>query len=171
MKTVADLDFQQVRAVLARLSLELVRVEPGADIPGSWWGAPEAGIIRSRVYVRDDTPVHSLLHETCHSLCMSDERRARLHTDAGGDYDEENAVCYLQILLADRLDGYDRHACMSDMDEWGYTFRLGSASRWFHEDASECLDWLQTRKPDLLAQTDPRATRERGAPASCRQKR
>ncbi|NIS90685.1 MAG: hypothetical protein GTN98_11520, partial [Woeseiaceae bacterium] len=49
--------------------------------------------------MRSDTPVHSLLHETCHIICMSRERRAELETDAGGDDLEEAAVCYLQVLL------------------------------------------------------------------------
>jgi hypothetical protein len=34
---------------------------------------------------------------------------------------------------------------MADMDEWGYSFRLGSAARWFHEDAEDALRWLQQR--------------------------
>jgi hypothetical protein len=29
------------------------------------------------------------------------------------------------------------------MDAWGYTFRLGSAARWFDEDASDARQWLQ----------------------------
>ena len=31
---------------------------------------------------------------------------------------------------------------MADMDEWGYTFRLGSAKKWFEEDAEDALEWL-----------------------------
>ena len=41
-----------------------------------------AGLIGSRLFVRDDTPVHSLLHEGCHYICMDSARRARLDTDA-----------------------------------------------------------------------------------------
>ena len=55
------------------------------------------------LYVRADTPVHSLLHELSHYVCMTPERRAGLDRDAGGDDAEECAVCYLQILLADEL--------------------------------------------------------------------
>ena len=29
-----------------------------------------------------------------------------------------------------------------DMDEWGYTFRLGSAGQWFEQDAEDARDWL-----------------------------
>ena len=31
---------------------------------------------------------------------------------------------------------------MRDMDDWGYTFRLGSAKRWFQEDAEDARQWL-----------------------------
>jgi hypothetical protein len=34
---------------------------------------------------------------------------------------------------------------MADMDTWGYTFRLGSASAWFEHDADDARAWLQTR--------------------------
>jgi hypothetical protein len=29
------------------------------------------------------------------------------------------------------------------MDEWGYTFRLGSAAAWFEHDAEDARLWLQ----------------------------
>jgi hypothetical protein len=32
---------------------------------------------------------------------------------------------------------------MQDMDAWGYTFRLGSASDWFHRDAENAARWLE----------------------------
>lgn len=132
-------------ALFAEHGLELVVLDAGAPIPGSYWGAPEAGLVRSTVYVRPDTPVHSALHEACHALCMDDARRARLDTDAGGDYDEENAVCCLQILLADRLPGVGRDRLMADMDAWGYTFRLGSARAWFEHEADAAREWLARR--------------------------
>jgi len=69
-------------------------------------------------------------------------RRAKLDTDAEGDYDEENGVCYLQILLADHLDNMGKDRMMSDMDSWGYTFRLGSAKAWFEQDAEDAKQWL-----------------------------
>ncbi len=89
--------------------------------------------------------MHSMFHEAAHYICMDAARRDGLDTDAGGDYDEENAVCYLQILLADHLDQYDSDQMMHDMDTWGYTFRLGSATAWFHKDAADAAEWLHTR--------------------------
>ena len=73
---------------------------------------------------------------------MDEKRREGLDTNAGGDYDEENAVCYLQILLADEIAGYGRDRMMADMDTWGYTFRLGSARAWFERDAMDARNWL-----------------------------
>jgi hypothetical protein len=49
----------------------------------------EAGLWCDAVHARADTPVHSLLHEASHALCMGGERRAVLDTDAGGDFAEE----------------------------------------------------------------------------------
>ena len=112
-------------------------------IPGSFWQPPEAGLVGNALYIRDDTPAHSALHEACHYACLDAGRRAGLDTDAGGDYDEENAVCYLQILLADELPGFGRARMMADMDAWGYSFRLGSARSWFEEDAADARSWLQ----------------------------
>ncbi|TVS10626.1 MAG: hypothetical protein EA419_10330 [Wenzhouxiangella sp.] len=127
------------------LGIRLEEVAPGASIPGSFWGDEEAGLIENRLYARPDTPIHSILHEACHYLCMDDERRAGLHTNAGGDYNEENAVCYLQILLADRIPGFSAVRCMADMDAWGYSFRLGSARAWFEGDAEDARGWLVRR--------------------------
>lgn len=134
-----------LRDLLARHGLELVGVPAGEPIPGSYWGESEAGLLRSRVYARPDTPVHSVLHEACHAICMDEARRAALATDAGGDFDEENAVCYLQIVLADALAGVGRERLMADMDAWGYTFRLGSARAWFEDDAADAAAWLRRR--------------------------
>jgi hypothetical protein len=30
------------------------------------------------------------------------------------------------------------------MDEWGYSFRLGSARAWFEQDAEDARAWLQS---------------------------
>ncbi len=127
---------------LGRFGLQLVRVAANAPIPGSFWGAPEAGLTGDQLHTRPDTPVHSVLHESCHFICMSPERRNGLNTDAGGDTHEENAVCYLQILLADHVPGMNRERMLADMDAWGYTFRLGSAKAWFQKDAKDARDWL-----------------------------
>ena len=78
-------------SLLLRYGLRLERVRPGEPIPGSYWGEPEAGLTGNQVWVRDDTPLHSLLHEACHVICMPADRRQNLHTDAGGDESEENA--------------------------------------------------------------------------------
>lgn len=74
---------------------------------------------------------------------MDPARREALHTDAGGDYAEEDAVCYLQIILAAALPGFSQQRSFSDMDSWGYSFRLGSAQAWFEYDAEDALAWLQ----------------------------
>lgn len=76
---------------------------------------------------------------------MDETRRATLERDAGGDFAEENAVCYLQILWGDALPGVGAQTIMDDMDAWGYTFRLGSAARWFAEDAADAREWLRER--------------------------
>jgi hypothetical protein len=141
--TCAELGAAPLRTLLARFGLELHEVAPGDKIPGSWFGEPEAGIIARRVYVRPDTPVHSALHESCHLICMDQGRRAALHTDAGGDYEEENGVNYLQILLADFLPGMGHARMLADMDCWGYTYRLGSARAWFEQEAQDARDWLR----------------------------
>ena len=127
---------------LAPYGLEVQQVACNQVVPGSFWGEAEAGLIANRLYVRPDTPVHSALHEACHFICMSPERRATLDTNAGGDYAEENGVCYLQILLADGLAGLNKARMMADMDRWGYSFRLGSTRAWFEQDADDARDWL-----------------------------
>jgi hypothetical protein len=128
--------------LLQRYRLGLHWLEVGAPIPGSYWGDSEAGLIGDRLLVRDDTPVHSALHEACHYICMDARRRATLHTDAGGDDLEENGVCYLQILLSDHLPVIDRERIFADMDTWGYSFRLGSARAWFERDSEDARFWL-----------------------------
>ena len=139
----ADLDQQCVHEILTRYGMELVILAPGEEIPGSYWGDSEAGLIENRLYVRIDTPLHSILHEGCHFICMDKARRESLNRDAGGDYDEENAVCYLQIVLADHIEGCSKTQMCSDMDAWGYTFRLGSARAWFEQDADDARQWLE----------------------------
>jgi hypothetical protein len=143
--TLADIGFDAPRALLARFGLALHHVDDGAAIPGSYWGDSEAGVIGNAVYARDDTPVHSLLHEACHLIVLPFERRAAVHTDATDSIDEEDATCYLQIVLADRLPGVGRERLMQDMDAWGYSFRLGSARAWFEHDAENARDFLAAR--------------------------
>jgi hypothetical protein len=118
-----------LRTLLAPHGLEVCVGPAGEAIPGSYWGEPEAGLVGDVLHLRPDTPLHSALHEAAHFVCMTPQRRAALERDAGGDDAEENAVCYLQILWADRLPGAGRARLMADMDAWGYSFRLGSAHR------------------------------------------
>jgi hypothetical protein len=140
------------RGLLGRYGLELVAVPSGIPIPGSWWGEREAGLRAGAVHARPDTPLHSVLHEACHFVCMTAPRRAMLDTNAGGDYDEENGVCYLQVLLAGELPGFSRARMQADMDAWGYTFRLGSARAWFERDAEDARAWL--RRHALIDMSD-----------------
>ncbi|MBT8040928.1 MAG: hypothetical protein HKO85_01205 [Xanthomonadales bacterium] len=128
--------------LLSRFGLVLRVVDEGETIHGSYWGDEEAGLVGDHLVARADSPLHSVLHEACHYVCMDAGRRDGLHTDAGGDYDEENGVCYLQILLADEIDGFGRSRMMRDMDTWGYSFRLGSARAWFERDAEDTRQWL-----------------------------
>lgn len=132
-----------LEALLRPYGLAIERTQ--GDIPGSYWGESEAGLIGNRLLLRADTPVHSALHEACHFICADSGRRAALHTDAGGDDLEECAVCYLQILVAGRLPGYSRERMFADMDAWGYSFRLGSARAWFERDAQDARAWLAQR--------------------------
>jgi hypothetical protein len=136
------IDRISLQVLLDRFGLELQLISPDEIIPGSYWGEQEAGLIASRIYARLDTPVHSVLHESAHFICMTPERRSGLDTDAGGDHAEENAVCYLQIVLADSLPNVGQERMCRDMDAWGYTFRLGSAATWFREDAIDARQWL-----------------------------
>ena len=149
---VAALPDGALSALLAPYGLELRCVPDGQPIPGSYWGESEAGLIGNVLFVRSDTPVHSALHEACHWLCMDADRRAALHTDAGGDDTEEAAACYLQVILTSHLAGYDRSRLFADMDAWGYHFRLGSTRAWFEGDSDDAHDWLQRHRAHLLPQ-------------------
>src|SRR3546814_2769916 len=126
VRLLRDLSVVDVAALLARYDLHLERVAYDAPIPGSYWGDCEAGLIGATVHARDDTPVHSLLHEACHLIVLPPERRAAVHTDATDSVEEEDAVCLLQALLGDMLPGVGRARVLADMDAWGYPFRLGS---------------------------------------------
>ena len=131
----ADIAFADAVDLLGRYGLALERVADDTPIPGSYWGAPEAGLIGTTVFVRNDTPVHSLLHEAAHLVVLPPERRAAVHTDATDSVEEEDAVLVLQALLADELPGVGAPRILADMDAWGYTFRLGSARAYVEQDA------------------------------------
>jgi hypothetical protein len=138
----AAIDPAPLRELLARFDLKLAPCRDTEPIPGSYWGDEEAGLMSNRLYARGDTPLHSILHEASHFICMDDRRRQNLDTDAGSDEAEENAVCYLQVLLADELACLGRERMFADMDSWGYSFRLGASRDWFEQDAEDALDWL-----------------------------
>ena len=129
--------------VAARFGIRLVEVAAGESIPGTYWGEPEAGLIGNCLFLRGDTPLHSVLHELCHYVCMSADRRGALHTDAGGTTAEECAVCYLQLRLAEHIDGFGLGRALADMDAWGYSFREGSAAAWYRGDGADARAWLQ----------------------------
>lgn len=139
---ISEIGIATLTTALAAFELSVLSGPRDQPIPGSFWGEAEAGLRGHELLVREDTPVHSALHEAGHFVCMDPSRRSALHTDAGGDYDEENAVCYWQIMLCDRLPGIDRARMCADMDAWGYTFRLGSAAAWFADDAEDARAWL-----------------------------
>ena len=142
MLLVNAIDRLDLELLLDRYGLALHLVAPEEIIPGSYWGEREAGLIGAQIFARLDTPLHSVLHESAHFICMTPERRAGLDTDAGGDDAEESAVCYLQIVLAEVLPNVGRERMCRDMDDWGYSFRLGSAAAWFTQDADDARAWL-----------------------------
>ena len=151
MQTVADVRRSALESLLCRYELPLILESECVAITGSFWGDPEAGIVGHTIYVRNDTPVHSLLHEACHAICMTGERRKDVDQNAGGDDLEESAVCYLQIVLADHIDTVGRDRLMQDMDTWGYSFRLGSTRAWFERDADDAIEFLTNQ--GLLTET------------------
>jgi hypothetical protein len=138
----ADIDPAELAELLAEFGLKLEHCPASQPIPHSYWGEQEAGLKDNHLYARDDTPLHSILHEASHFICLDPARRRELDTNAGSDEAEENAVCYLQILLADEVDGFGRERMFTDMDTWGYSFRLGSSRAWFEHDADDALAWL-----------------------------
>lgn len=142
---VGDIGFDAPRQLLHGFGLGLIEVADGEAIPGSYWGDTEAGIIGTMVYARADTPVHSLLHEACHLIVLPAEKRSLVHTDATDSIEEEDATCYLQIVLGGQLSSVGSARIMEDMDRWGYTYRLGSTRAWFEQDAMEARAFLVER--------------------------
>ena len=160
-----------LRALLAPAGLRVAPVPAGQAIPGSHWGDEEAGLIGDTLHVRLDTPIHSALHEAGHWLLMTPERRARLHTDAGGSAAEENAVCLLQLVLADAVPPMTRERMFDDMDAWGYSFREGDVRAWFTGDADDARATLAVRleviglAPATMRALRDEALRRRSSPA------
>ena len=132
-----------VAALLAGWGLELGVVADGAPIPFSYHGEPEAGLEERRVWVRADTPLHSVLHEACHALCMDGARRGALARDAGGDFRRGKR----RLLPADPARRpaarRGRGAAARGHGSLGAT-RSGSARarRWFESEADDARRWL-----------------------------
>jgi len=139
LKTIPD---HVIVPFLQQYGLKLMRVANQTPIPYSFWGNSEAGRKNTQMYVRDDTPLHSLLHETAHYVCMSETQRQSDLVDAGGSALEEAACCYLQLLWSNHIAGFNMREHMQNMDAWGYSFRLGSTQRWFNEDSEDARQWL-----------------------------
>lgn len=149
LNTIPD---QTIYPLLSRYQLKVLRVPGDSTIPYSFWGDPEAGRWHSTLYVRADTPLHSLLHESAHYVCMSNQQRMVDSIDAKGSALEEAACCYLQLVWSDYIDGFNRQLHMQDMDQWGYNFRLGSTARWFKQDSEDARQWLIRHK--IIARND-----------------
>ena len=80
MLLVNSVDRLALGVLLDRYGLQLILVVPEQVIPGSYWGEREAGLIGAKIYARLDTPLHSVLHESAHFICMTPERRSGLDT-------------------------------------------------------------------------------------------
>ncbi|MFT7673917.1 MAG: hypothetical protein ACI845_002333 [Gammaproteobacteria bacterium] len=137
-----DVNSKEIENLLKKYDLQLRLVADNSDIPGSFWGDEEAGLVGKQLFLRRDTPIHSILHEAGHYICMNTKSRTLLDTNAGNSTDEENAVCYLQILLSEDISQAGQQRMMQDMDRWQYSFRLGTASAWFNRDADDTRQWL-----------------------------
>ena len=142
MLRLGGLDRAAIGMLLGRYGIHLRMALLGDPIPGSYWGESEAGLKGNTLYARPDTPLHSVLHEAAHYICMTVERRSGLDTDAGGRRHRGVRVCYLQLLLSMQLPQCGLARACADMDEWGYSFRLGSTRAWFEQDASDARLWL-----------------------------
>jgi len=59
----ADVGLAPVVGLLANYGLVVKTVTADSEIPGSFWGDEEAGLIGNELLVRADTPLHSILHE------------------------------------------------------------------------------------------------------------
>ena len=72
-----QIEAQPLAQLLERYGLEII-VSNVETIPGSFWGDSEAGLVGKQVHIRPDTPIHSILHEACHYICMDSQRRSGL---------------------------------------------------------------------------------------------
>ena len=131
-----DIGFDDVAALLARYGLAArARRRRRAD-PRQLLGRTRSRPDRPRVHARDDTPVHSLLHEAAHLIVLPPERARRAyrrHRFGRGRRRRLRAAVAARRRPARRRP----RALMADMDAWGYTFRLGSARAYFERDAED----------------------------------
>lgn len=125
MQRIRDLSNGSVARLIQRYGLDLETVPAGEAITGSYWGEPEAGIVGNTIYVRGDTPVHSVLHEASHVICMSPDRRASLDRDAGGDDLEECAVCFFADRTRKRATRCRRETTHAGYGRLGLQFSTG----------------------------------------------
>ena len=75
------------------------------------------------LYLRTDTPKHSILHEACHYICMDSKRGLSLYTDAGSDDDAQEWLRQHQLIdpenqLNSRLRQEDYHPTTVLMGEF-----------------------------------------------------
>ena len=101
MLCIRDIGAAAAQALCQRYELELEYLADDADIAGSFWGAPEAGILGRKVLVRPDTPVHSFLHETSHIICMDPQIR----DEHDGVFHCGRRLFFAKCLFGDRLSG------------------------------------------------------------------
>jgi hypothetical protein len=78
-----NIEQEALAELLSRFGLALHQCPTGDPIPGSYWGDDEAGLRANLLYARPDSPLHSILHEAAHYICMDSDRRQNLDTDAG----------------------------------------------------------------------------------------
>ena len=65
---VGDVEYAAIDNLANRYGLTVKSIADGETITGSFWGEPEAGIKGLSVFVRSDTPIHSMLHEISHII-------------------------------------------------------------------------------------------------------
>mgnify|MGYP007055812126 FL=1 len=69
VQLMAEIDNAALAALLHIYGLKTEILAPDAEIPGSFWGAPEAGSVQDTLHIRPATPVHSALHEASRWIC------------------------------------------------------------------------------------------------------
>lgn len=117
-------------------------VVDGELIFGSFWGDEEVGIIGIIVYVCGDMLVYLLLYEVCYLIVLLLECCVVVYIDVIDLIEEEDVICYLQIVLVDVFLGVGCDWLMVDMDVWGYLFWFGLICVWFEQDVENVCQFL-----------------------------